>query len=575
MSFPVETMRQILGAIGPRVHGADKAIQKHEAVSVTDCLRRAAFTKNQGALNCAIPVLLSDSLEPFTFDIHRTARNEDDDEMYSYGVATLPGVVGELFIVGATMLQLKHLSLPATLLSSKEGVVVLHVANAPFAALEAEFYDSAFGPTASSIEGFVKGVERGEQLLALRKEAAIKGRTRGASTTPVPLMQTGQVRTVRHGIMPFLSLRIARNMEERQLLLGSVVRMMEVCSVAHKGIDDMLLGVRTVRMMTIFQSENPVPTATQKAALEPSDVVGPSLEAGEVVKRPVLSALALLMLGSAADDAEDANGQLITEAPVLDPDKRYYDTERSLLHAVQGKELEGMKRAETRCSQSSLTLMRTSSAFTLTAVMRGLGRRYDTKMLAKGGCVRTVIEKVALSLFANAAPAECCNIAQKASEQAMALPTALGILSTYLVDEQAIVTVTREPDGRMSSIRLSNAKHSLPDVGVSALSRLVLSTWVFVIIVDDDKVSLLLVTDHASLKDVTSLRQSTAKLRTPTSDPERRSSGVDESSGSIAAGATASVAPTIAFSLEQRAMMASLKRTMGEIEALEERLGKH
>ena len=58
-------------------------------------------------------------------------------------------------------------------------------------------------------------------------------------------------------------------------------------------------------------------------------------------------------------------------------------------------------------------------------------------------------------------PAECCAIAQAASEQAMALPTALGILSVPSrppgdCDDHARF------DGRLSAIRLSNATHNIP-----------------------------------------------------------------------------------------------------------------
>jgi hypothetical protein len=577
-------MRQMLLAIGPRVTDAGKAIEKCEAVSLADCLRRAAFTNNKDAVMRSAPALLCDSLQPDEFDLH--APQKRNGEMYATGPATLPARFQELQVIGGCMMQLRRTSLPATVLVSKaDGVVAVNVDNAPLAVLEAEMYDSAFDPPEKSWEAYVLGNERGERMLAHRKEAAIKGRTRGCHAMPKTLLREETIRVSREGVLPYLNLRIAHNQTERAQVRAEVASMLGVLAPAASTLSQIFSKAGAVHMVTLFHSGATEATPAQRDAIKDrDDDLG--MVISSMLDEPVLAPLALLLLGSKIDGAVDSNGETISEAPVGEGLERYYDTETVLLTAMGTKECEAHRSARERLA--TMLERRPTSTLTLPAVMHGLGRKYDIKVLAKGDCVRSVAEKVAVALFGDSDPSACCAMAADAAASAMALPTALSIVAKHVTEAQAFVVVTRESDGRISAIRLFNENVSIPNVGRQALARLVLCTWAFVLVVDDDKVSQLLVKDEAATKGVAQLQPQAARLRA--APPVAPASASASASASAAAAAAAAVtngratdaggvvvvdaAPHHNASPAVLTTVRTLRRTIGEIQAINSRLAK-
>ena len=503
-------MRQMLLAIGPRVEDAGTAIQKCEAVSLGDCLRRAAFTNNKNALMRSAPALLADSLQVDEFDLH--APHPRNGEVYATGPQTFPEKMRGLKVLSGCMMQLRRVSLPVTVLGCKEkGVIVVNVDNAPLAVLEAEMYDSAFDPPEKSWEAYVLGEQRGERLLADRKEAAIKGRTRGCHAMPAALLRDATVRVSREGMLPYLNLRLAQNQAERALVHAEVSNMLKVLPPSPTTLSRAFSKAGDLHMLAVFHSGTTEPTLEQSEARQ-SESEDLGLVIASMLEEPVLTPLALLLLGNKVDGATDSNNETISEAPVEACAERYYDTETTLMSALGAKEREAIRQAKDRASTA--LERRPASTLTLSAVMHGLGRRYDTKVLHKGSCVRTASEKVAVALFGDSHPSACCAMAAEAAASAMALATALSIVARHLSKEQAFVVVTREPDGRISAIRLFNENVSIPNVGRQALARLVLCTWAFVLIVDDDKVSQLLVKDaDVATKNVPQLQPQHARMR--------------------------------------------------------------
>jgi len=569
-------MRQMLLAIGPRVQDAGKAIEKCEAVSLGDCLRRAAFTNNKDVLMRSAPVLLAESLQADEFDLH--APHPRNGEVYATGPTTLPQKLHGLKVLSGCMMQLRRVSLPVTVLGCKEkGVVVVNVDNAPLAVLEAEMYDSAFDPPEKSWEAHVLGEQRGERLLAHRKEAAIKGRTRGCHAMPRALLRDQTVRVSREGMLPYLNLRLAQNQAERALVHAEVANMLKVLPPSPSTLSRAFSKAGDLQMLALFHSGTTEATPEQREALK-SESEDLGVVIGSMLEESVLTPLALLMLGNKVDGATDSNNEAISEAPVEARAERYYDTETVLMNAAASKEREAIRQAKGRATTP--LERRPASTLTLSAVMHGLGRKYDTKVLHKGSCVRTASEKVAVALFGDSDPSACCAMAMEAAASAMALPTALSIVAGHLSEEQAFVVVTREPDGRISAIRLFNEKVSIPNVGRQALARLVLCTWAFVLIVDDDKVAQLLVKDpDASTKNVPQLQPQHARMRVgvppevsqpqprprpqPRPQPQPQSQPVD-----IGPAPNHNASPAVV------ATLASLKRTIGEIKAVEARLAK-
>ena len=60
-------------------------------------------------------------------------------------------------------------------------------------------------------------------------------------------------------MLPYMGLRIAHNQEERNLVHTEIIAMMDVCNVSHKGLDEELLGVEEVYMVTMFQTGHAQP----------------------------------------------------------------------------------------------------------------------------------------------------------------------------------------------------------------------------------------------------------------------------------------------------------------------------
>ena len=80
------TMPEMLSKIGHRLKGASDAISTDEVFSSLDCVRFAAFSNNHAILSCKPCPLISDTLEPTSFFVHKNVNKKDDDTTNQGGV---------------------------------------------------------------------------------------------------------------------------------------------------------------------------------------------------------------------------------------------------------------------------------------------------------------------------------------------------------------------------------------------------------------------------------------------------------------------------------------------------------
>ena len=136
------TLPNVLCRLGSKFSGAGDSVAIEEAISTLDKTRRAAVIGNENAINTRPSIIHVDSLVPSDIFLY----NETNKNSFNPKIKNLCKVKN-LKIIGGLMMQTKRCVFPVSVMyTDDQGAVILHAGSVPFAALEAEFHDSAFDP---------------------------------------------------------------------------------------------------------------------------------------------------------------------------------------------------------------------------------------------------------------------------------------------------------------------------------------------------------------------------------------------------------------------------------------------
>lgn len=569
------TMADVLAAVGSKVSGGDKILDALEARSSLDHVRHAALSNNAAKLKARAPVLLSEGLQEESFYIHR---HPTSDEQYVSKECQLDAIADDIGVAGGCMMQTSRGHFPAAVLvSAKSSMVVLYVPKAPLSTFEADLFDSAFEDPNKAWETKVLGERDAKPVLGWRKEAAIQCRTSGIENMPQMLLKEGPLRVSRFGPLPYLGLRLPSTSSERNAVVAMMASLLAHLPEALP-IDRALRGKKDVGLHTIFDSGSFVPPKTPREDM----CCDAYALAGMTCDRPVLVPLAAVILRSVVDGATDAAGEQISEASA------------SKVQRMSGLaticETEGSKeRAELLAAKNSkrfatpLQDKQGATGWTVPSIMAGLNRAHAMRSLYKGECVRQGLEAVATAIFPNDEITRIGMIVSGIAQTAMTIGMGIALLAREMVDRQAIVICTREHDGRIVNARLCSPKVNINKLSKAGLSRLSMCPWAFVIMLTRDEVQQLMVREPTITRGVQPFERETPKLAPVSTATAQQEADAGHASGAHSGAVMQKLEQMSAqlqtigsggsvLSIEQRTIMASLKRTRAQLEAFHERV---
>jgi len=483
MSTTSLTFPSVLCDIGHRLAGAEETLVVEDAISPLDHVRLAAFTNNTDRISCKPPVLQCDSMVPgalFTY-------NEGNDQRIFKGNKNIHSI-GGLHVVGGAIMHTRSTRFAVSLLySQKSEAVLVHAGGVSIAGLEAELYDSAFDAD-EKWESAILGGEKVE-FMKWRKEAATEVRLDGLCKTPKYLLGNDCYHMLRYGITSLLSLRAPENAHE-----WSMVRQRLVADLQVLPMGDPLLMEKAEchrRVVTCFMARSDYELPVGRETVVPP-VEERNQQVESLVEHAVLTWLAYIVLRNASDDAFDQQDEPMSE---VHSGIRRLSSHASVLQDSRSKEASFRSRA--KCASMTELESFEETGFTLPSVMHGMNRLYTTKAICpvKEATGNTVMENVALEVFGADDAKHVTDSSGGRCAPNITPHSAISVLGKCLTEEQAILVVSREPDGRIVNAKLVGHDVVIPNVNKDAMRRMILFPWVTVVIVDNDRVSLLLTKD--------------------------------------------------------------------------------
>jgi len=478
LSFP-----SVLCNLGHQLSGAEDTLPVEDSISTLDHVRVAAFTNNIDRISCKPPVLQCDSMVPGSLFMY----NESNEKRILKGNRNINDIPG-LHVVGGAIMHTRTSRFAVSLLySQKSKTIVVHAGGVPLAALEAELYDSAFG-TDESWESYIMGGDK-QEFVKWRKEAATDVRTSGLCNTPRYLLGKEHYHALRHGVTALLSLRAADNECEWSLVSQRLVSDLAVLPSGESGLIAQAEHHSSVATVFLARSDYELPVL-REAIVRPTEERLQKAE--EMLERGMLTWLAYVVLRNARDEAVDQQDEMVSEFP---SGIRWKSSHKTILDRSMSSEV--AHRIKTKTIKLTELEEYDESGFTLPSVMHGMNRFYTTKSICaiNTDCGKTVMESVAMEVFS---AADSKHVIEGASTQCSPNITphsAICVLGKCLTESQAILLVSREPDGRIVNAKIVGHDIVVPHVNKDAMRRIILFPWVTVVIVDNDRVSILLVRD--------------------------------------------------------------------------------
>lgn len=493
------TLPDVLCKLGRKLPGAENCLAVDEAISSLDKVRLAAFTGDVPSISCRPPIMGTDSMIPADLFLHSSAC----PSRVQQGRHNMHEVRG-LHVVGGAMMQTKACKFPVSILYSDiRGGVVLHAGNLPLAELEAEFYDAAFADS-DAWARYVMGSESNE-FLQWRREAATGARSAGLGATPKHLIDSECYHLVRQGVTAFLSLRSPENEAE---LLWIKSRLVDDLAVLPRGTRDLMKTYsrhKDMIMAFVGSSNRRLP---QKGEIVEASVENRTRWAEMLLdNNPVLSWISSIIIHCACDDAFDQQGESISE---YNSGLRYKPANERAIDECKSNESAFLARTcNNKCTEIEKRELTDPQPFTITAVMNGMKRPYATKAICdlEGTEPKVVMETVANAIFDKEDARFVVEGCASMCTANMTHTTAVSVLGKCLVDHQALVIITRDPDGRISNAKLVGAETAIPKLHRDSLARLLLFPWVTVLFVDKERVSMLLLKEPEHVQSTTFNRQ--------------------------------------------------------------------
>jgi hypothetical protein len=517
------TFPSVLCDIGHRLTGAEETLAVEDAISPLDHVRLAAFTNNIERISCKPPVLQCDSMVPgalFTY-------NEANDQRILKGNKNIHSI-GGLHVVGGAIMHTRTARFAVSLLyGHKSKAVLVHAGGVSIACLEAELYDSAFDAD-EKWESVILGSEKGE-FMKWRKEAATEVRLDGLSKTPKYLLGNDCYHVLRYGVTSLLSLRAPENGHEWSMVMQRLVADLKVLP----GGDPKLMeqSEHHTSIVTGFMARSDYELPVGRETVVPS-AEERKQKAESLVENAVLTWLAYIVLRNASDDAFDQQDEPMSE---VHSGIRRLSSHTSVLQDSGSKEASFQSRAK----GATVTELESfeETGFTLPSVMHGMNRLYTTKAICpvKEATGNTVMESVALEVFG---PEDTKHVTESSGSRCAPNITpnsAISVLGKCLAEDQAILVVSREPDGRIVNAKLVGHDVVVPNVNKDAMRRMILFPWVTVVIVDSDRVSLLLIKDPNNDAAHSCFSRQPLKLRESAKPRSSGSSDVTEFKGEMEA----------------------------------------
>ena len=484
-------LADVLAAVGTRLPNASDSLCLEEAISSLDVVRRDALIGKTDHIGKPVPVLLSDTLEASSFLPHE--QNPEKQEDFRKGSFNLHKQ--KLALYGGCIID--QGSGPAAVnifYSESKQVLMLHVPNADIAGIEANFYDAAF-KEGDSWESYVKGAEGGEMRM-WRREAAVASRNIGADKLDAMFFDDSNYYVLRYGVIPFLALRHPETAKENKMVSQALSKVQRVVSAAgkDKSLTSELPKMKNVCIATVFESGHPV--AAKEFMPEAPDKIQENTTA--MVQRPILAALSMMLLQSAADSALDDNGEALSEytwalPPHIDHQSVLRDvgaTEKSYLMAAKHKTGTEMEMSQDK-------------PFCLPTLMKGMGgRRHTVKLLVDGDECSTaeMMDIVTSQLFTTEDAKLVSAHAWGSISPTMTVVTALTALAKCIDDHQAIIIASRDPDGRFNQVRMICRDKSIMRMSMDGVRRAMLFPWAVFLIVEKKRVYQLSIWEPEDIK---------------------------------------------------------------------------
>ena len=418
------------------------------------------------------------------------------------GTARLPHLTGETkllrgspkqalsryepVVIGAAFVDIRGAAKPVLFLhSAKEDTVITYIPAVDIALLELDVAEGAMGALA-----FERGVLRGVSAAAesmyteQRLEEAVQSRMHPLDALP-EFAFTGEYHVIRHGTMPWLSLRVAKDRGE---LLAAAAA---VEAAAQSGLcalcTDPCLLVRSwtgkLNSICLFH--------TDKLEASPEvDVDGE--QCFSVASSPILSHLALALLSTIRDSAENADGTSASTAG--DFAVASTASTQRLLDDVVPKEVCVIAQASGKESPQAFADF-SGPPYTLETLVAPVCRTFDTELLVANSSLASLGDffgSVCGAIFARAAVAAAVDRATKnaVATHAKTPLSRIGAIGSCLDASELLVALVFNSEGRLEQKKAFGADRQI-DLTVSGARRLIVSTKTTTFVLDGSEVALL------------------------------------------------------------------------------------
>ena len=484
------TLPDLLCRFGGRICKEGDSNRQGEVITPLEKVRKASLLSDIGFFAKPPPVLLSDRLSPDDVFLYSRAHREPL-------TAEAPNLFEHrgLSVVGGAYIQTKRCSFPVTILFSEHSkTLIAHATSAPLAALEIEFFDTAFLQDAVQCCNLKTEAEACE-FVEWWREASHQSRSCGIGRLSEHLLTQKPCYVSRRGVAAFLSLRVPNNAAEHKKLKARLID--DLRAFPSLKVSD--LDMRKVTQMSlVFHA------TTAESINVPKEVMVPSqekreLDAEVLIRVAVLSFVADAILKcandqqSAAQDGADETHHQILSRPA----------HKAILAQVASEEASFCQKARLDVTTKLCEFEETSC--TLPAIMSATERPYTTKCLWNAAenieptqealsnstkeALEAVVREVVHADSAQQVLDACC---ERISAHT-SMGSALRFVGELIVDHQAIVILDRIDDGRIMRANLVTNNLYISDLGNEPLKRCVQFPFVSTVIIDRKSVSLLMI----------------------------------------------------------------------------------
>lgn len=492
------SLASALCKLATQFSGAGDCVSVEDAISTLDRIRRAAVTaKEQSLYDSKPPLFLADALTPnelFLYAKHRSTFVKGDKNVSIKG----------LHVVGGAIYESKRCTFPVSILySERSNAVIINSCGTPFAELEVEFYDYAFNDDKTWLN-LVMDAASIKEHTQWHKEASTTRKV-GINNIPEFLLGAETYCMLRNGVTPFMCLRAPENDAEYNRVVQHVQSDLRV--FPHGSKEMMSNSTKTRKIKLAFQGRT-CPEMQVPLEVTPASTVERHEKATELLLHATLTFIANIVLKNAVDNAFDEQEQPIAEHPTgiihcSDHDEvlRHVEAEEaSFVLAARDNKMTGLESFR-------------SYEFTLQAVMKYTDRVYTTKCICEGSDAMSVMSAVARELFqetdAKLVDDKCAPLISESTT----CNSAVSLIGKCLDHPFAIVVISREQDGRISNAKMITHDLVIPNVNLDALTRLTSYTWTQFVVIDKEKVSVLLTRDPEYIANVASFEREKFRIR--------------------------------------------------------------